>query len=255
MLLKRAEFERNLFDASDGYFRPRLSNGKWRTPFDPNQTQGYVEGSGWHYQWLAPADMSWLVATVGKDRFNRRLQSFFDYPKSQWNSKYYNPYNETDLEAPFEFDYSGKPWRTQAAVRRVLREDYNTSPDGVPGNDDLGEMSSWCVCSMMGIYAIDPASTTYALSTPVFPSVTIHLSRPYNGRTFTILTTPTGEKAVYTRAVTLNSQPLNDDYITAADITSGGTIHFIAGTAPNRKWAATPSTEPSSIGSLTWAKH
>ncbi len=255
MLLKRAEYERNVFDAADGYFRPRLSNGKWRTPFDPNQTQGYVEGSGWHYQWLAPADMSWLVSAVGKQRFNNRLEAFFSYPKSQWNAKYYNPYNETDLEAPFEFDYSGKPWRTQAAVRRVLREDYTTSPNGVPGNDDLGEMSSWCVCSMMGIYAIDPASTTYALSTPVFPSVTIHLSRPYGGKKFTILTTPTGIKAVYTKAVQLNGRPLNDDYITADEITAGGTLHFEAATSPNRKWASTAATEPASIGSLTWGRH
>lgn len=255
MLLQRAKYERNAFDMADGYFRPRLSNGKWRTPFDANQTQGYVEGSGWHYQWLAPSDMSWLVSAVGRNRFNRRLEAFFNYPKSQWNSKYYNPYNETDLEAPFEFDYSGKPWRTQAAVRRVLSEDYTVSPDGVPGNDDLGEMSSWCVCGMMGMYAIDPASTTFALSTPVFPRVTITLSSPYAGKQFTITSTPTGAKAVYTKSVTLNGHSLKNDYISAAAITSGGNLQFVASIAPNKKWASAVANEPRSIGSLHWSSH
>ena len=98
----------------------------------------------------------------------------------------YNPYNETDLEAPFEFNFSGHPWETQRVVRRVLNENYTAAPDGIPGNDDCGEMSSWAVLSMMGIYSIDPASLAYELTGPVFPKVVIHLHEPYAGKTFII---------------------------------------------------------------------
>ena len=84
------------------------------------------------------------------------------------------------------FNFSGQPWKTQRVVRRVLQENYFDAPDGIPGNDDCGAMSSWAVLSMMGIYSVDPASLAYELVGPTFPKVVIHLQEPYPGKTFTI---------------------------------------------------------------------
>ncbi|MGH9591046.1 MAG: GH92 family glycosyl hydrolase, partial [Terracidiphilus sp.] len=138
-LYERALYYRNNFDPQDRFFRPRDSGGQWPANFDPMQNDhGFIEGTGWHYQWLEPSDMAWVVNAMGRDLFNKRLKEFFDYKIPGWYAQYYNPYNETDLEAPFEFNFSGRPWESQRAVRRVLDENYTDTPDGIPGNDDCG---------------------------------------------------------------------------------------------------------------------
>ena len=187
MLYDRALYYRNVFNPETRFFRPRKADGTWVPDFDPAQNDhGFVEGTGWHYQSLAPADMAWLVNAMGRDEFNQRMTGFFNYPVPGWYRQYYNPYNETDLQAPFDFNFSGKPWESQRVVRRVLDENYMDTPDGIPGNDDCGEMSSWAVLSMMGIYSVDPSSLAYELVSPSFPKIVLHLQDPYAGKTFTI---------------------------------------------------------------------
>ncbi len=182
MFYERALYYRNVFNHQDHFFRPRNADGSWVPNFDPNQDEhGFIEGTGWHYQWLAPSDLAWLINAVGRPLFNQRLEKFFSYKEPGWFPQYYVPYNETDLEAPFEFNFSGMPWETQRVVRRVLRENYNMTPDGIPGNDDCGQMSSWAILSMMGFYSVDPASLAYELVSPVFDKVVIRLDPPYKG--------------------------------------------------------------------------
>lgn len=104
-LYESALYYRNVFRHEDHFFRPRNADGKWVEPFDPSQSDhGFIEGLGWHYQWLAPWDLSWLVQAVGPDLFNSRLNQFFSYKTPGWYEQYYNPYNETDLETPFGFN-------------------------------------------------------------------------------------------------------------------------------------------------------
>src|SRR5581483_2593528 len=204
-LYDRALYLRNLFNPEDRYFRPRNADGQWVPNFNPAENwHGFIEGTGWHYQWLAPSDMAWLVNAVGRDLFNHRLTVFFNYKIPAWYVQYYNPYNETDLEAPFEFNFSGEPWQSQRVVRRVLDENYTDKPDGVPGNDDCGEMSSWAVLSMMGIYSIDPASLAYELVAPDFPKITVHLQQPYTGKSFAIEANGNAETAPYIQSVQLD---------------------------------------------------
>ena len=245
---QRALYFQNVFDHQDRDFRPRLSNGQWRKAFKRTQSRGFVEGSGWQYQWLAPCDMHWLVHAVGIARFNRRLERFFSYKTPGWKAQYYNPYNETDLEAPFEFNFSGKPWRTQYAVRRVLRENYTLSSNGIPGNDDCGEMSSWAVMSMMGIYTIDPASGAYELCSPAFPRISIRLHAPYTGGRFVITTTAKPAFTPYIQSVKLNGNAQNADWINVKALTAGGRLAFTLGKSPNRNWGGKPDEAPPSLG-------
>lgn len=251
MLYRRALYYRNVFNPQDHFFRPRNADGQWVQDFDPSAKRyndsGFIEGSGWHYQWLAPADMAWLIKAVGPDLFNRRLTNFFDYKTPGWYPQYYNPYNETDLEAPFEFNFSGKPWETQRVVRRILKENYTNTPDGIPGNDDCGEMSSWAVMSMMGVYSVDPASLAYEMVSPVFPKVVIHLKAPYSGKTFTIETSANPDATPYIQSVKLNGHAQQHNWISFHDISNGGTLHFALGPNPNQAWGSAPQDAPPSL--------
>ncbi|MEO6965132.1 MAG: GH92 family glycosyl hydrolase [Acidobacteriaceae bacterium] len=251
MLYQRALYYRNVFNPQDHFFRPRNADGQWVGDFDPSakghSDSGFIEGSGWHYQWLAPSDLAWLIKAVGPGLFNRRLTNFFNYPKPGWYPQYYNPYNETDLEAPFEFNFSGKPWESQRVVRRILKENYTNTPDGIPGNDDCGEMSSWAVMSMMGIYSVDPASLAYELVSPLFSKVVVHLKAPYSGKAFTIETTSNPDAAPYIQSVKLNGNDQQHNWITYQDMTNGGTLHFVLGSNPNQAWGSAPQDAPPSL--------
>ncbi|MGO8720596.1 MAG: GH92 family glycosyl hydrolase [Acidobacteriaceae bacterium] len=247
-LYQRALYYRTVFDPQGRFFRPRNSDGQWVQNFDPAQDgHGFIEGSGWHYQWLAPSDMAWLVHAMGSDLFNQRLSEFFNYKKPGWYGQYYNPYNETDLEAPFEFNFSGQPWESQRAVRRVLTENYTDTPNGVPGNDDAGEMSSWAVMSMMGMYTVDPASLAYELVSPVFPKIVLHLQAPYPGKTFTIGTSADPEATPYIQSAQLNGRTQKRNWISFQDISRGGTLHFMLGSNPNHAWGSAPKDVPPSL--------
>ena len=247
LLYQRALYYRNVFDPQDHYFRPRNADGQWVAGFDPNQKNGFIEGTGWHYQWLAPTDLAWLIHAMGPTQFNQRLTQFFNYSTPGWYSQYYNPYNETDLEAPFEFNFSCQPWKSQKAVRRVLSENYTDTPNGVPGNDDAGEMSSWAVMSMMGVYSVDPASLAYELVSPVFPKIVVHLAAPYTGKTFTVETSPKPEANPYIQSVKLNGNDHQRNWITYQDMTDGGTLHFDLGANPNHLWGSVAKDVPPSL--------
>jgi predicted alpha-1,2-mannosidase len=244
----RALFYRNLFNPEDGLFRPRNADGSWVPDFNPSlDSHGFVEGTGWHYQTFAPADLAWLINAVGRQHFNDRTTEFFHYPAPGWYAEYYNPYNETDLQAPFVFNFSGQPWKSQSFVRRVLNENYTDTPDGIPGNDDAGAMSSWAVLSMMGIYSVDPSSLAYELVSPVFPRIVVHLHAPYSGSTFTITTTNDPDATPYIQRVQLNGREHARNWIAFHDITDGGKLHFMLGAEPNMHWGAGPMDAPPSI--------
>jgi predicted alpha-1,2-mannosidase len=254
-LYQRALYYRNVFDREDSFFRPKNADGQ-RTPnFDPAREDekpgstptGFIEGPGWHYQWLAPSDMAWLIEAMGRDRFNQRLLNFFNYKKPGWYGQYYNPYNETDLEAPFEFNFSREPWQAQRAVRRILKENYTASYDGIPGNDDCGEMSSWAVLTMMGIYTVDPASLAYELVSPMFNKVVVRLHEPYQGKAFTVETSANPETTPYIKSVKLNGRKHRKNWISFKDISAGGTIQFALKAEPNKKWGSGKKDVPPSL--------
>lgn len=248
MLYDRALYYRNVFNPEDRFFRPRKADGTWVPDFNPAQDgHGFVEGTGWHYLSFAPADMAWLVKTMGRETFNQRMTDFFNYPVPGWYAQKYDSYNETDMHAPFVFNFSGEPWKSQRAVRRILLENYTDTPDGIPGNDDCGAMSSWAVLSMMGIYSVDPASLAYELVAPTFPKVVIHLHEPYAGKTFTIETKGAKSDAPFIQSVQLNAQSHQKNWIDFHSIEAGGYLNFVVGPKPNPQWGSGASDAPPSL--------
>ena len=246
---RRALLYRNLFDPETKFLRPRLADGTWYGPFDPTKEHGYVEGTGWHYRWLAPQDAAGLIRLFGGDGpFNAEMDKFFSYPHPTWTGQYYNPYNETDLQAPFLYDYSGAPWKTQARVRALLADAYNTTPAGIPGNDDCGTMSAWYVFAALGLYPTDPARPAYELCAPLFPRAVVHLDAPYPIPQFTVEAPNASAENVYLRGLRVGDRTWDRPWLTHADIARGGTLRFTLGAEPDKEWGTRQAVRPPSLG-------
>ena len=246
---KRALLYRNLFDPETKFLRPKLADGTWYGPFDPAKEHGYVEGTGWHYRWLAMQDMAGLIQLFGgDDPFNAELDKFFGYAHPTWTGQYYNPYNETDLQVPFLYDYSGAPWKTQARVRELLADAYGVTPAGIPGNDDCGTMSAWYVFAALGLYPTDPARPAYELASPLFPRAVVHLEAPYPVKQFTIEAPNTSAQNIYLRGLSVGNQTWLRPWLTQADIAHGGTLRFTLGAEPDKAWGTNAAVRPPSLG-------
>ncbi|MEO8778531.1 MAG: glycoside hydrolase domain-containing protein, partial [Rhodanobacter sp.] len=127
------------------------------------------------------------------------------------------------------------PWKTQQRLKQIMDSQYAPRPDGLSGNDDLGQMSAWYIFTALGFYPVTPASDVYAIGRPFVTRATLHLS---NGRSFTVSASPMDDAHPWVGAVTLNGRPLDRPYLRHAEILAGGELHFRMQSAPNRQWGA-----------------
>jgi predicted alpha-1,2-mannosidase len=171
---------RHYYSKESGTLRPINYDGTFLTPFDPkdgadfSNAPGFHEGSAWNYTFYVPHDVKGLARLMGGDKqFVKKLQRVFD-------EGLYDPANEPDIAYPYLFTYfKGEEWRTQKIVRQLIDKYFSDQPNGIPGNDDCGTMSTWLIFSMMGIYPDCPGSPSYAVTEPVFDEVTLHLDKRY----------------------------------------------------------------------------
>ena len=177
---KRSISYRKLFDSEFGLLRPKNPDDSWVTPFNPNtganfqKNLGFIEGNSWQYTFMVTHDTRGLMKLIGgKEEYSNQLQKVF-------NSNQFDMANEPDIGYPYLFNYvSGQEWRTQNKVSKLIKQHFNNSPGGLPGNDDTGTMSAWLIYSMMGLYPVSPADPIYAITTPVFDKVIIELDNRY----------------------------------------------------------------------------
>lgn len=189
MFYKRAMGYKNYYCKKFGTLRPILPDGTFYSPFDPKQGEnfepspGFHEGNSWNYTFYVPHDVTGLAKLMGgKKKFIDKLKMVFD-------KGYYDPANEPDIAYPYLFSYfKGEEWRTQVLVKQLLAKYFTTKPDGIPGNDDTGTMSTWAVFSMMGLYPDCPGVPEYTLTTPTFDKITIKLNPKYHGRDRLVIT-------------------------------------------------------------------
>ena len=193
-----------------GTFRPILPDGKFLTPFNPQQgmnfeeNPGFHEGSAWNYTFYVPHDVIGLSKLMGgKKAFINKLEMVFD-------KGYYDPANEPDIAYPYLFSYfKGEEWRTQHHVRRLLDKYYTAKPDGIPGNDDAGTMSAWAVFNMIGLYPDCPAAPYYTVVSPVFDRITIKLDKRYWKQEELVIETERNQPGdIYIKNVSLGSKTL-----------------------------------------------
>ena len=194
----RAQNWQYLFDASTGYLSARQADGSFPAgpafqPADPGlqaqgvAQQGFEEGNAVQYTWDVPQNLGGLVGLMGGDRSAvEALDTFF----TRLDATRFAPYdwagNEPDEWVPFEYDYAGAPWRTQAVVRSIMTQLYPLAPVDEPGEDDLGALSSWYVWAALGLYPETPGAADLAMTAPLFPRVVV---REGSGHTLTVVGT------------------------------------------------------------------
>ena len=244
---KRSQYFKNVYDASIGYMRPKLSDGNFRKDFDVLSThnQGFIEGNAWNYSLYVPHEPEQLIGMMGgKKRFVAHLDSLFtmhlpdkyfaeteDITRDGIIGNYVHG-NEPSHHVPYLYNWTDQPWKTQERVRMILKKQFKPTPDGLGGNDDCGQMSAWYIFTALGFYPVAPGSDQYAIGSPAVDAATIRLE---NGKTFEIEAQNQGEKNVYVQKMILNGQPLTQLYLTHSDITSGGKLVFVMGEKPKKK--------------------
>lgn len=234
--LGKTEDAKLFYDRSMGYkhyyckefgtLRPILPDGTFYGPFDPLQGAnfepgpGFHEGNSWNYTFYVPHDVKGLAKLMGgQKRFVNKLQMVFD-------KGYYDPANEPDIAYPYLFSYfKGEEWRTQKLVKELLAKHYTTKPDGLPGNEDTGTMSSWAIFSMMGFYPDCPGVPEYTLTTPTFDKITIKLDPAYWGTDKLVIRKEGGDG--YIDQIRLGGKKYSKYRLTHKDLIHAGEITFV----------------------------
>ena len=267
--LHRAANWRNAYDPATGFMRARRRDGSFRTPFDPAASgygTDYTEGNAWQYSWYVPQDVAGLArAHGGAARLLAQLDQVFEArvdPKLFAHMEditgligWYAHGNEPSHHVAYLYAAAGEPWRTQARLGTIMASQYAPRPEGLVGNDDLGQMSAWFIFTALGFYPVTPASNEYILGRPFIPRATLQLP---NGRRFTVSAPGLDDAHPYVGRVTLNGQPLNRVFIRHEEIMAGGELEFTMQAAPNAgpgprgpPYAVLASPERSGCAALT----
>ncbi len=247
-----------LFNPATDSVQARLANGSFPTgPLVPtpsayyineNQGQaGFEEGNAAQYTWSVPQDLGTLFALMGGDAAaTSKLNGYFNQLTDGPFLPYDWPGNEPSLWTPWEYDFSGAPWRTQDEVRLIAGSLYAPTPSGEPGNDDLGAISSWYVWAALGLYPVTPGTANLALASPMFSSSTIYLA---NGKVLTISAQGVPGPYVESADVSIGSNkatPWNQPWLPASILRTGGVVDFTLGASANPNWGSTPDSAPPS---------
>jgi predicted alpha-1,2-mannosidase len=253
---KYAANYRNVFDPETKFMRGKHADGTWHTPFVSNayDPTDYTEADAWQYTWFVPQDMEGLIGLMGgNEAFAAKLDSLFDQDSNMAKTDpditgligQYAQGNEPVHNFAYLFNYAGQPYRTQKRVRQIMDALYNSTPDGIPGNDDCGQMSAWYIFGCMGFYPANPVDGTYMIGSPVFNKVTINLdSKFYQGDSFAVLTKNNSRTNIYIQSATLNGHPLGRAWLRHEEIVAGGTLELVMGPHPNKAWGSDPKTLP-----------
>ncbi|HDS1123719.1 TPA: GH92 family glycosyl hydrolase [Stenotrophomonas maltophilia] len=255
---KRAGNWRNAFDKDTGFMRARKRDGSFRTPFDPSASgygTDYTEGNAWQYSWYVPQDVAGLTAAHGgSDKLLARLDEVFNAKVDPSIFEHmeditgligwYAHGNEPSHHVAYLYSYAGQPWRTQARLKQIMDTQYADRPDGLAGNDDVGQMSAWYVFTALGFYPVAPGSGEYILGRPFLPKTAMRLP---NGKTFTIVADGLDDKHTYVGSVSLNGKPLQRTFLRHDEILAGGELRFSMQAEPNKDWPGQGAQAPYSM--------
>lgn len=244
--IKRSENYKNVYDATSGFMRPRLNDGTFKKEFDALDThgQGFIEGNAWNYSLYVPhAPSSMMELMGGNEKFTQRLDSLFsmELPDKYFENTEdisregiignYVHGNEPSHHVAYLYNWTDTPWKSQDKIRMILKDQYQTGPDGLGGNDDFGQMSAWYIFSSFGFYPVAPGSAEYALGSPALDKATIKLE---NGNTFTIIAQNQSDINVFVEKVELNGRALTRPFINHSDLIKGGELKFYMTDKPNK---------------------
>ena len=255
---KRAANWRNTFDAKTGFVRARKADGAFRTPFDPtaiNYGSDYTEGNAWQYSWFAPQDQAGLFRVMGGDAAAvAKLNAMFDFDNSRLDYSHaediagligqYIHGNEPSHHVAYLYDYAGAPWKSQERLTQIVGSQYGDTPEGLSGNDDLGQMSAWLVFTALGFYPVAPGSLQYVIGRPFVSRAVLRLA---GGERFTVVAEGLDDAHPYVGAVFLNGKPLDRVWIGDDEVRRGGELRVVMAAAANKGWGAGEGGRPYSM--------
>ena len=272
----RAQYWKNIWNPNaapdGGYFMNRNADGTWPTnhndddddtksppkPFTPATGAGFVEGSAAQYVWMVPFNVAGLFAQMGgREKAVARLDKFFYDDKgapavTKSGDLHAELDNEPSIETPWLYDFAAQPWKTQQLVRQVLDTIWINQPNGIPGNDDLGEMSSWDVFASMGLYPEIPGRAELVLASPLFTHIVIHRgghhpTTDHAINDINITAKGAAPGTFYIQSLRVNHKPTTKTWLPETFALTGGSLDFELGNTPNKNWGVTPGDEPPSF--------
>ena len=237
---KRAESYKNLLDPETGFMRGKDSNGMFRPDFDPwnavNATSDFIEGNSWQYSWFVPHDIPALIEGMGgHQRFIARLDSLFQVSSELDENTpmdvsgligQYAHGNEPSHHVAYLYTLAGEARKTQERVNQICKELYSNRPDGLCGNEDMGQMSAWYVFSAMGFYPVNPAGGEYVIGKPMFEKIEVKFP---NGKSLIIKAKGLSEDNRYVHRHSLNGKVLQSGIINHSQLIEGGLLEFQMG--------------------------
>ena len=250
----RSRSYKKYYDPETRFLRAVGTDGKFRLPFNPffaeHRTNDYTEGNAWQYTFLVPHDVKGLIKLFGSDKaFMSKLDSLFFVegwagdnasPDMSGMTGQYAHGNEPSHHVIYMYNYAGRPDKAAPMLRKMLNEMYLDQPDGLSGNEDVGQMSAWYILSSVGLYQVDPVGGRFVIGSPLFDKATVNVG---GGKTFTVVAKNNSDKNIYVQSARLNGKTLKNSYVDFSDIRHGGTLELVMGPKPS-KWATTTACRP-----------
>ena len=250
----RSRSYKKYYDPETRFLRAVGTDGKFRLPFNPffaeHRTNDYTEGNAWQYTFLVPHDVKGLIQLFGSDKaFMSKLDSLFFVegwagdnasPDMSGMTGQYAHGNEPSHHVIYMYNYAGRPDKAAPLLRKMLNEMYLDQPDGLSGNEDVGQMSAWYILSSVGLYQVDPVGGRFVIGSPLFDKATVNVGA---GKTFTVVAKNNSDRNIYVQSARLNGKALKNSYIEFNDIRHGGTLELVMGPKPS-KWGAAPACRP-----------
>lgn len=257
---RRAQNYRNLYYPEHGFMWTKDAKGNWRDKFDATEWGGpFTEGSSWHWTWSVFHDPEGLSDLMGgHEPMVARLDSMFVAPNTYNYGTYgfviheiaemvaldmgqYAHGNQPVQHAIYLYDYVGQPWKTQYHIRNVMDKLYNSGSKGYCGDEDNGQTSAWYVFSAMGFYPVCPGMPEYAIGSPLFKKVTLHLPE---GKTFIVSAADNAADRPYIQKAMLNGEELSRNYLTHDELLKGGELALSMDSVPNTQRGTQPADFP-----------
>ena len=250
----RSRSYKKYYDPETRFLRAVDTDGKFRLPFNPffaeHRTNDYTEGNAWQYTFLVPHDVKGLIKLFGSDKaFMSKLDSLFFVegwagdnasPDMSGMTGQYAHGNEPSHHVIYMYNYAGRPDKAAPLLRKMLNEMYLDQPDGLSGNEDVGQMSAWYILSSVGLYQVDPVGGRFVIGSPLFDKAIVNVG---GGKTFTVVAKNNSDKNIYVQSARLNGKTLKNSYVDFNDIRHGGTLELVMGPKPS-KWATTTACRP-----------
>ena len=250
----RSRSYKKYYDPETRFLRAVGTDGKFRLPFNPffaeHRTNDYTEGNAWQYTFLVPHDVKGLIQLFGSDKaFMSKLDSLFFVegwagdnasPDMSGMTGQYAHGNEPSHHVIYMYNYAGRPDKAAPLLRKMLNEMYLDQPDGLSGNEDVGQMSAWYILSSVGLYQVDPVGGRFVIGSPLFDKATVNVGA---GKTFTVVAKNNSDRNIYVQSARLNGKALKNSYIDFNDIRHGGTLELVMGPKPS-KWATAKACRP-----------